>query len=256
MFTVGELSRETGITIATLHHYDKEGLLVPKRTASGRRIYCNKDLLKLEQITLLKVMGFSLKEIKEQLLPARNTDQIEVLMKKQLQLIDDDIQVLQKNKETITHLLKYMKDNGHFEWQRCLFLIKQINMHNMSSWLTHFFEEEQLLLIEKKLGGRDQLLLATSTWREMLNDLLNFMIEGISVTDEKVQVLTKEFILRLEPFFEVEEFIQVLRIPAHDFSVMLEAETLPLHFEALNRYFEKCIETYLNNNHKNLLTLT
>lgn len=248
MFTVGELSKKTGITVATLHHYDKEGLLIPKRTASGRRIYFNKDILKLEQINLLKLMGFSLKEIKEHLLPIEDTDQIIVLMEKQLQSIDEQMQALQKNREMITYLLKRIGDNGDFEWQRSLLFGRQMSMYSMKSWLTHFYNEEQLQLIEEELGGREQLLLAMSTWREMLGNLLDFMIDNTSVTDESVQALTKEFLARLKPFLQVEEFIQVLRTPLSELSVQLEMEPMPLHSRALTGYFEECIKTYLSNN--------
>ncbi len=38
-FKVGELSAASGVTVLTLHYYEEIGLLVPKRTEAGHRIY-------------------------------------------------------------------------------------------------------------------------------------------------------------------------------------------------------------------------
>ena len=39
-FTVGDMSRLTGVTVRALHHYDEIGLVKPsQRTAAGYRLY-------------------------------------------------------------------------------------------------------------------------------------------------------------------------------------------------------------------------
>jgi len=52
-----------GVTLRTLHHYDRVGVLKPRRGDSGYRLYSLADLEKLEQITSLKFLGISLREI-------------------------------------------------------------------------------------------------------------------------------------------------------------------------------------------------
>jgi DNA-binding transcriptional MerR regulator len=48
------------------HHYGRLGLLKPsKRTGAGYRLYSENDLLRLEQIIVLKFLGPPLKRIKE-----------------------------------------------------------------------------------------------------------------------------------------------------------------------------------------------
>ena len=62
---IGEFAKISGVTVKTLLHYDKIGLLKPgEKTDSGYRIYCEDDFLKLQQITTLKFIGLSLNEIK------------------------------------------------------------------------------------------------------------------------------------------------------------------------------------------------
>jgi DNA-binding transcriptional MerR regulator len=61
---VGDLARETGLTVRTLHHYDEIGLLSPShRTESGHRLYTERDIARLQQIKSLRALGFSLEEI-------------------------------------------------------------------------------------------------------------------------------------------------------------------------------------------------
>ena len=63
---IGELAKQTGLSIRTLHYYDEIGLLSPShRTDVGYRLYSNQDIIRLQQIVSLRQLGFSLKEIHE-----------------------------------------------------------------------------------------------------------------------------------------------------------------------------------------------
>lgn len=63
--TVGEIARKMDVTVRTLQHYDREGLLSPSAMSEGgRRLYTDKDIVKLHQILSLKHLGFSLSDIK------------------------------------------------------------------------------------------------------------------------------------------------------------------------------------------------
>lgn len=64
-----QLSELVNVSVRTLHHYDKIKLLKPSiRQENGYRLYCEKDLLKLQQVIALKFFGFKLSEIKELLI--------------------------------------------------------------------------------------------------------------------------------------------------------------------------------------------
>jgi DNA-binding transcriptional MerR regulator len=63
-FTVGELSRLTGVTVRALHHYDEIGLVRPsQRTAAGYRLYDERDVLRLQQVLVLRELGVPLDDI-------------------------------------------------------------------------------------------------------------------------------------------------------------------------------------------------
>ena len=64
LYKVREFAEFTGVTVKALHHYDRMGLLKPRRTAARYRIYTERDLEPLEQIVMLKFLGLPLKQIR------------------------------------------------------------------------------------------------------------------------------------------------------------------------------------------------
>ena len=49
-YRVAEFAEMAGVTVRALHHYDRLGLLKPRRTRSGYRLYSPRDIERLEQI--------------------------------------------------------------------------------------------------------------------------------------------------------------------------------------------------------------
>lgn len=65
MQTVNEVSKLTGVSARTLHHYDAIGLLKPtKVTQAGYRLYDDPALRRLQIILMFRELQFPLKEIK------------------------------------------------------------------------------------------------------------------------------------------------------------------------------------------------
>ena len=66
---VGEVAKKMGVTVRALQYYDREGLFSPSCISDGgRRLYNDKDIVKLHQILTLKSLGFSFDEIKNRLI--------------------------------------------------------------------------------------------------------------------------------------------------------------------------------------------
>ncbi|MFD5000637.1 MerR family transcriptional regulator [Streptomyces buecherae] len=63
-YSVGQVAGFAGVTVRTLHHYDKAGLLTPsERSPAGYRLYGDADLARLQQILFYRELGFPLDEI-------------------------------------------------------------------------------------------------------------------------------------------------------------------------------------------------
>ncbi len=66
MLTIGQMSKACGVTVKTLHHYDKIGLLTACHVDpdTGYRYYCEEQIGRMLLIDRLKRYGFSLSEIR------------------------------------------------------------------------------------------------------------------------------------------------------------------------------------------------
>jgi DNA-binding transcriptional MerR regulator len=64
-YTVRQLAGLARISVRTLHHYDRIGLLKPSaRTAAGYRLYGTADLLRLQQILLYRELDLPLEQVR------------------------------------------------------------------------------------------------------------------------------------------------------------------------------------------------
>jgi MerR family transcriptional regulator, thiopeptide resistance regulator len=73
-WSVGEVARLAGVTVRTLHHYDRIGLLRPTvRSAAGYRGYDQADLARLQRILGYRELGFALDDIVSYLADPRFT---------------------------------------------------------------------------------------------------------------------------------------------------------------------------------------
>src|SRR5919202_1523258 len=59
-----EFAELAGVTVRALHHYDRLGLLRPRRSPNGYRVYSRSDLERLEQIVALKFIGLPLSQVR------------------------------------------------------------------------------------------------------------------------------------------------------------------------------------------------
>lgn len=98
MLTIGELAAKTEVTIRTLRYYDKIDLLSPRHyKEGGHRLYQEEDIMRLQQIQSLKLIGLSLKEIKELL----DKSSVELEQETLHIAIDSKLAHLKKERESI-----------------------------------------------------------------------------------------------------------------------------------------------------------
>ncbi|WP_338818124.1 hypothetical protein MTCOM_20680 [Moorella thermoacetica] len=64
-YPIGTLARKSGVSVKTIRYYSNMGLLPPAEvTGAGYRLYSDRELLRLQQITILRFLGASLKQVK------------------------------------------------------------------------------------------------------------------------------------------------------------------------------------------------
>jgi DNA-binding transcriptional MerR regulator len=109
---IAEVARMSGVTARTLRHYDEIGLLPPARIGTnGHRYYEAHQLLRLQQILVLRALGLGLSEIGRIL--AAQVDELEALRGHHRRLLAerDRLDVLAGTvSRTITELEQSRKD--------------------------------------------------------------------------------------------------------------------------------------------------
>ncbi|MFI0419412.1 MerR family transcriptional regulator [Spongiactinospora sp. 9N601] len=77
-WSIAEVARMSGVTARTLRHYHEIGLLIPASIgANGYRFYDEDELLRLQQILVLRALGLGLPEIRA--IVDRHTDPVVAL---------------------------------------------------------------------------------------------------------------------------------------------------------------------------------
>lgn len=88
MVKVNEAAKLAGVSVRTLHYYDRIGLLKPAQVGeNGYRLYGEEDFIRLQQILFFKELDFSLEEIKN-ILDNPRFDRISALKTHKQLLVD------------------------------------------------------------------------------------------------------------------------------------------------------------------------
>lgn len=141
---VKDLSKLTGVSVQTLHHYDRIDLLKPSlRLANGYRLYSEKDLLKLQQIIALKFFGFELLQIKALL--TANAGALEHLSV-QAQYLEQKAKTLLDASKALKSIISDVRDDRSIPWKTIIELIEVYRMTQQleHSWVKEIFTPDEL----------------------------------------------------------------------------------------------------------------
>ncbi len=124
---IGEFAKRAGVTVKTLLHYEKIGLLKPSyKTSSGYRVYCEEDFLRLQQIITLKFIGLSLNEINEILY--RREENLESIITTQKSALEEKKKHIESVITVFDKAENQIKENGFLEVEKLIDIIKITNM--------------------------------------------------------------------------------------------------------------------------------
>jgi DNA-binding transcriptional MerR regulator len=115
MFSIGEFSKLSRVTVDTLRHYDALGLLKPAKVDpfTGYRYYSARQLMSLNRILVLKEVGFSLDEIARILQEKLNSDQLRGMLKAQLVRAESEIESAQSRRGRVLARLNFLDLEDH-----------------------------------------------------------------------------------------------------------------------------------------------
>lgn len=117
MFSIGEFSKITGLSIKALRLYHDKELLVPNQVdeSTSYRYYRDKDLERAKTITFLKGLTFSLGEIKEILSSFGDDAELVRVLEQKREVVDQKIQSLKIASNSIDKIIKSEKEAESYE---------------------------------------------------------------------------------------------------------------------------------------------
>lgn len=131
-YSTGEFMKQANITKKTVRYYDEKDILKPSFVSdSGARYYTEKDLAKLQQILLLKYLGFSLGDIKEMQVDDADKHFIVNSLNIQQKLVEDRIEQLQLVKTTIKEATDDLQAEREVDWTKLFELIQVADLESI-----------------------------------------------------------------------------------------------------------------------------
>ncbi|MCU7939118.1 MAG: heavy metal-responsive transcriptional regulator [gamma proteobacterium symbiont of Bathyaustriella thionipta] len=122
MLNIGQVAKETGITVETIRFYEKQGLIdTPQRTENGYRQYPQNTVKRVRFIQHAKDVGFTLKNIGELLSlrqePGTSCTDIKLRTTEKIEEVDQKIRDLTRIREALARMV--MKCTGSNEIRQC-----------------------------------------------------------------------------------------------------------------------------------------
>lgn len=162
-----EAAALAGVTVRTLHHYDRIGLLRPSgRTPSGYRIYSQGDLLRLQHIAVFKFLGLTLDDIRN-IIDRAPTDIAEALRLHR--------SLLRERRSQIDHALRVidLAEQRGFGPEALAQSMEAVRMSSRKEWMGRYYSPEALTKIRDNAArmSAEQLANSQRRWQELIAEV-------------------------------------------------------------------------------------
>ncbi len=195
VWKVGELAKQTGITVRTLHHYDRIGLLAPsERSSNGYRLYTTDDVIRLQQILSLRQIGFSLEETASCLgdpgfTPLR-------VVELHLSRLREQITTQQRLHARLEALAAHLRSTATPSADEFIQTMEMITMFEK------YYTPEQLKELEERrnLVGEERIREVENEWPHLMAEVRAELDRGTDPADPRVQALADRWMALVQEF--------------------------------------------------------
>lgn len=195
LWKVGELAKQTGLTVRALHHYDEIGLLTPsQRSASGYRLYDGEDIARLLQILSLRQLGFSLDEIRDSL--AKPELSLPRVLELHIARLRDGIELQRRLCSRLETMAERLRSSEVVSVEEFLETMEVMNMFEK------YYTPEQLQQLEerKKMLGEERIRQVEQEWPQLIAQVRAEMDKGTDPASETMQRLSKRWMELVHEF--------------------------------------------------------
>lgn len=128
-YTSGEFAGRAHVSLRTVRYYDKVGLLHPSLIMEGgARLYTDQDFAKMQQILLLKYLGFSLVEIREMTVASADPEYLLNSLQIQKKLLQERQEEIQDMSMAIDEITGKIESGKYVQWD---VIIERMHLSSM-----------------------------------------------------------------------------------------------------------------------------
>ena len=189
--TVGQLAKKMNTTVRTLQYYDKEGLLSPSaESEGGRRLYTDKDVIRLHQIQSLKYLGFTLDDIKHRLVCLETPAQVADALAGQAEAIREKLASLTEVLRAIEALRIETLQMQTVDFRKYADIIVNLQLKNEFYGLIKHFDEKTLEHLRDHFNMESGIAMI-ATLNRLFDEVMQLQDNKISPESEQGQALAK-----------------------------------------------------------------
>lgn len=172
MYKISDFAQIAGVTVRTLHHYDRLGLLKPSgRTEAGYRLYSDRDLARLQQIVTLKFIGLPLKQIK--VLQDGTDLDLKQTLRMQRRLLEAKRWQVGMAIQAIDQAEQSLQSGSSPDLAALKKIIEIMERQSNMEWAKKYYSEEAQAKIAEKAGAFTPEMQAavTEKWNQLIRDI-------------------------------------------------------------------------------------
>lgn len=195
LWRVGELAKQTGVSVRTLHWYEEIGLLEPsQRTEAGHRLYAAEDVGRLQQIRSLRQLGFSLDEIRDCLGNPQFSPRRVIAL--HLARLDEEIELQQRLRGRLEAIA------SHYDRAERVSAGEFIQAIEAMTMFDKYFTTEQLEELKKRREqfSEEELKAVENEWPKLIGKVRAEMAKNSDPASPAVQALAKRWMELVHAF--------------------------------------------------------
>ena len=243
--TVGEVAKKMGVSVRTLQYYDREGLFRPSAASEGgRRLYTDKDIIRLHQILSLKSLGFSLDEIKNRLTSVETPEEVAAALTEQGEAIRAQMDALAESLRDIERLKTEVLKMQSVDFRKYADIIVNLQMRNDNYWLIKYFDDDTLDDLRGRFD-RESGLSFIGKFNALRDRAVEYADAGVAPESARGQAFAKEFWQLIAEFTggDMRMLPQLMKMG----KINTDNAEWQRKQEKLNAFLEPALEVYFRN---------
>lgn len=210
MLRIQQFAKIANITVRTLHHYDRLGLLSPTlRSARGYRLYRMEDLAQLERILVLRYLGLPLREIAELLATgaasnasAAGEPDLAETLRRQAAVLRERRSGIDRVLSAIERASRQLKAGEKPDWSLYQKILKEIHMQENQDWTSKYYSPEAQQVVEerKPLWNPEMQAKITADWQQIYADVQSAIDRKVEPTSDEGKALATRWMKLVDGF--------------------------------------------------------